>query len=164
MPEEERIQLGKEIWKIVTDEVFTIGTVGLSPAAMGVRIVKNRHGERARPAVQQPGRQDAGHLAAGDVLLQELTLTSLRAQLDGPWPSAGVARPVDVEPRIMSMRGSVRAFRACDRKLPWRCEIQAVADVLVHRSSDVIVATCDGPSSAPCSPSSAASTRAASSS
>ena len=25
MPEEERIQLGKEIWKIVTDEVFSIG-------------------------------------------------------------------------------------------------------------------------------------------
>jgi peptide/nickel transport system substrate-binding protein len=44
VPEEEQIQLGKQIWKIVTEEVFAIGTVGLSPAAMGIRIVNNRMG------------------------------------------------------------------------------------------------------------------------
>ena len=44
MAEEERIQAGKQIWRIVTDEVFSFGIVGLSPAAMGVRIVKNNMG------------------------------------------------------------------------------------------------------------------------
>ncbi|MCC6175962.1 MAG: hypothetical protein IT305_11705, partial [Chloroflexi bacterium] len=30
--------------QIVTDQVFGMGTVGLSPAAMGIRIVKNTMG------------------------------------------------------------------------------------------------------------------------
>lgn len=34
----------QEIWKILVDEVFSIGTVGLSPAVMGIRIVKNTMG------------------------------------------------------------------------------------------------------------------------
>lgn len=42
--EEERVQIGQEIWKIITDEVWTIGTVGQSGAFMGVRIVKNNMG------------------------------------------------------------------------------------------------------------------------
>jgi peptide/nickel transport system substrate-binding protein len=42
--EEERIKLGKEIWQIVTDEVFSIGIVGLGAAAMGVRVAKNNMG------------------------------------------------------------------------------------------------------------------------
>ncbi|MDP8923130.1 MAG: ABC transporter substrate-binding protein, partial [Chloroflexota bacterium] len=42
VPEEERIQIGRQIWRIVTEEVFSFGVVGLSPAAMGVRIVNNR--------------------------------------------------------------------------------------------------------------------------
>jgi peptide/nickel transport system substrate-binding protein len=41
---EERIALGKQIWSIITDEVWTIGTVGQSGAFMGVRIVKNNMG------------------------------------------------------------------------------------------------------------------------
>jgi peptide/nickel transport system substrate-binding protein len=41
---EERVTLGQEIWKIITDEVWTIGTVGQSGAFMGVRIVKNNMG------------------------------------------------------------------------------------------------------------------------
>lgn len=41
---EERITIGQEIWKIITDEVWTIGTVGQSGAFMGVRIVKNNMG------------------------------------------------------------------------------------------------------------------------
>ena len=44
VPEAEQIDLGKQIWKIVTEEVFSIGTVGLSPASMGVRIVSNKLG------------------------------------------------------------------------------------------------------------------------
>ncbi|MEZ4860523.1 MAG: ABC transporter substrate-binding protein [Caldilineaceae bacterium] len=41
---EERISIGQEIWKIITDEVWTIGTVGQSGAFMGVRVVKNNMG------------------------------------------------------------------------------------------------------------------------
>ena len=44
VPEKERVQLGKDVWKIAAEEVFIIGVVGLGPAAMGVRIVKNNMG------------------------------------------------------------------------------------------------------------------------
>jgi peptide/nickel transport system substrate-binding protein len=44
VPEAEQVEIGKQIWKIVTEEVFAIGTVGLSPAAMGIRVVSNRMG------------------------------------------------------------------------------------------------------------------------
>jgi peptide/nickel transport system substrate-binding protein len=42
--EAERNKIGQEIWKILVEECWTIGTVGLSPAQMGVRIVKNTMG------------------------------------------------------------------------------------------------------------------------
>ena len=41
---EERVELAQEIWKIITDEVWTMGTVGQSGAFMGVRVVKNNLG------------------------------------------------------------------------------------------------------------------------
>jgi len=41
---DERIAIGQEIWKIITDEVWTIGTVGQSGAFMGVRVAKNNMG------------------------------------------------------------------------------------------------------------------------
>jgi peptide/nickel transport system substrate-binding protein len=41
---EERVTIGQEIWKIITDEVWTMGTVGQSGAFMGVRVVKNNMG------------------------------------------------------------------------------------------------------------------------
>jgi peptide/nickel transport system substrate-binding protein len=40
MEDAERIEAGKEIWKIVVEEVYSIGTVGLSPASQGVRVYK----------------------------------------------------------------------------------------------------------------------------
>ena len=39
---EERNKIAQEIWKIHTDQVFSIGIVGLSPAYMGVRVVSNK--------------------------------------------------------------------------------------------------------------------------
>jgi peptide/nickel transport system substrate-binding protein len=42
-PEEQR-KIAQEIWKILVDEQFSIGTVGQSPAMMGVRIVSKRMG------------------------------------------------------------------------------------------------------------------------
>jgi peptide/nickel transport system substrate-binding protein len=44
VPEKERIELGKEVWKIAADEVFIIGVIGMGPASMGVRVVKNNMG------------------------------------------------------------------------------------------------------------------------
>ena len=44
MNDEDRIKAGKEIWKIIVEQEWSIGTVGQSPAFMGVRIVKNNMG------------------------------------------------------------------------------------------------------------------------
>jgi hypothetical protein len=44
VPEKERIQLGKDVWRIAAEEVYIIGVVGLGPAANGVRIVKTSMG------------------------------------------------------------------------------------------------------------------------
>ena len=41
---QERYKVAQEIWKILVDEQYSIGTVGLSPATMGVRIVSNKLG------------------------------------------------------------------------------------------------------------------------
>jgi len=42
--EADRIKTAQDIWKLIVEETWTIGTVGLSPAVMGVRIVKNNVG------------------------------------------------------------------------------------------------------------------------
>jgi len=42
--EAERTTIAKEIWKIIVEECWVIGTVGVSPAFMGVRVVKNNMG------------------------------------------------------------------------------------------------------------------------
>jgi peptide/nickel transport system substrate-binding protein len=44
MKEEDRIKNAKEIWKIIVEQTWSIGTVGQSPAFMGVRIVKDNMG------------------------------------------------------------------------------------------------------------------------
>jgi peptide/nickel transport system substrate-binding protein len=41
---EDRRKIAQEIWRILVDGQFSIGTVGLSPAVMGVRIVSKRLG------------------------------------------------------------------------------------------------------------------------
>jgi len=38
------IQTAQQIWQILIEETYSIGTVGLSPATMGVRVVKNTLG------------------------------------------------------------------------------------------------------------------------
>ncbi|MGQ9629410.1 MAG: ABC transporter substrate-binding protein [bacterium] len=44
LKEAERNKVAQEIWKILVDEQFGIGVVGLSPAFLGVRIVSNKMG------------------------------------------------------------------------------------------------------------------------
>jgi len=44
MKEADQISTAKEIWKIIVEQEWSIGTVGQSPAFMGVRLVKNNMG------------------------------------------------------------------------------------------------------------------------
>ncbi|HSF30275.1 MAG TPA: ABC transporter substrate-binding protein [Candidatus Tectomicrobia bacterium] len=44
VPEEERLKLGKEVWKIAAEEVYVIGVIGMGAASMGVRIAMNNLG------------------------------------------------------------------------------------------------------------------------
>ena len=41
---QEHYKIAQEIWKILVDEQYSIGTVGLSPATMGLRIVSTKLG------------------------------------------------------------------------------------------------------------------------
>ena len=41
-PEEKRTAIAQEIWKLLVDQVWSIGIVGLSPAYMGTRVVNER--------------------------------------------------------------------------------------------------------------------------
>jgi peptide/nickel transport system substrate-binding protein len=44
LTDEQRVPVAKEMWALLIDNVHMIGTVGLSPAFMGVRVVKNTMG------------------------------------------------------------------------------------------------------------------------
>lgn len=63
LPEAERTKVAQEIWKIATDQVWTIGLVGLSPAFMGTRVVNDRlENVPARTCVSQHCRTPwSGH-------------------------------------------------------------------------------------------------------
>lgn len=43
-PKEERDKIAQEIWKILCDEQWSIGVVGVAPGFMGTRVVKNNFG------------------------------------------------------------------------------------------------------------------------
>jgi len=43
-PPDQQVELAKKVWRIALDEVWTIGTVGLSPAIQGARIAKANMG------------------------------------------------------------------------------------------------------------------------
>jgi peptide/nickel transport system substrate-binding protein len=44
VPSEKRVELGKQILQLYVDNAFVIGTVGISPAILGIAIVKNYMG------------------------------------------------------------------------------------------------------------------------
>lgn len=52
--QEDRYKTIQEVWKIAVEECWTVGTVGLSPAQLGTRIVKNNIGNA--PARQANGQ------------------------------------------------------------------------------------------------------------
>jgi peptide/nickel transport system substrate-binding protein len=43
-PEKQHYELGKKIWRIAIEEQYAIGTVGLAPGIMGLRVCKNSLG------------------------------------------------------------------------------------------------------------------------
>ncbi|HEY2902842.1 MAG TPA: ABC transporter substrate-binding protein, partial [Polyangia bacterium] len=56
----ERYKLAQEIWKILIDEQYSIGTVGLSPATMGVRVVSTKMGNIPARQVNAPHTRTPG--------------------------------------------------------------------------------------------------------
>jgi peptide/nickel transport system substrate-binding protein len=62
-PEERRVQIAQEIWKLLVDQVWSIGVVGQSPAYMGTRVVNERlENVPARTCVSQHCRTPwSGH-------------------------------------------------------------------------------------------------------
>jgi peptide/nickel transport system substrate-binding protein len=67
LEEAERNKQIQEIWKILAEEAYSIGTVGLSPAVMGVRIVKNNVGN-------SPARQFNGQHGRTPCAMQPCTM------------------------------------------------------------------------------------------
>ena len=68
--DEERIKTAQEIWKILVDQQYGIGTVGQSPALMGVRLASNKLGNIPSRRLHRPALPHAGRLAPGDLVLQ----------------------------------------------------------------------------------------------
>src|SRR3989442_1350605 len=60
VPEKERIQLGKDVWKIAAEEVYIIGVIGMGPASMGVRVVKTNMGNIPSRQYNSPDRKTPG--------------------------------------------------------------------------------------------------------
>jgi peptide/nickel transport system substrate-binding protein len=59
--EQERYRIAQEIWKILVDQQYGIGTVGQSPAFMGIRLVSNRiENTPARACIAQHCRTPGG--------------------------------------------------------------------------------------------------------
>jgi len=60
LPPEQRIGLGQEIWRIHAEQLFIVGTVGLSPANNGVVVVKNNFRNVPPVAPNTPPLQNPG--------------------------------------------------------------------------------------------------------
>ena len=60
LPLKERIEVGHEIWRIHLENLFVIGTVGLSPANNGVVVVKNNFRNVPDVAPNTPPLQNPG--------------------------------------------------------------------------------------------------------
>jgi peptide/nickel transport system substrate-binding protein len=59
--EDQRFKTAQEIWKILVDQQYGIGTVGQSAAVMGVRLVSNKLGNIAsRVCIAQHCRTPGG--------------------------------------------------------------------------------------------------------
>ena len=70
---EGRNRNAQEIWKILVDQQYGIGTVGQSPAGLGVRLVSQPAGQHRRPGVHRAALPHARQFASGDLVLQGMT-------------------------------------------------------------------------------------------
>ena len=86
----ERIKIAQEIFKIMIDGQYSIGTVGQSPGDDGCPHRQPEDGEHGVPADQRPALPDAGHLPALDVLLQGVGVTT---PIPVPVPGGQHGRP-----------------------------------------------------------------------
>ncbi len=60
VPEAERIQLGKDVWRIAAEEVYIISVIGLAAASQGVRITKNTMGNTPARMYNSPDGRTPG--------------------------------------------------------------------------------------------------------
>ena len=68
IPPEERIKIGQDIWKIITDEVWTMGTVGQFPAPSWVCVWSRTTWATSRPA-SSTSRPDRRPISRARLLL-----------------------------------------------------------------------------------------------
>ena len=73
MDEAGQIKNAQEIWKIIVEQQWSIGTVGQSPAFMGVRIVKNNMGNVPERQVNAQHARTPCTSRTGNLLLQVVT-------------------------------------------------------------------------------------------
>src|SRR5439155_1277280 len=89
--EENRVKNAKEIWRIAVEQMWSIGTVGQSPAVMGVRIVKNNMGNVPDRTVNaQHARTPHSSMSASGSAVSEGEAQALREQL-------GLDKPITVQ-------------------------------------------------------------------
>jgi peptide/nickel transport system substrate-binding protein len=60
VPEAERIELGKEIWRTVLDQAWSVGLVGQSPASLGIRVTKTDLGNVPERQFNSPDTKTPG--------------------------------------------------------------------------------------------------------
>ncbi len=60
VPEAERIEIGKQIWRIVLDQAWSVGLVGQSPASLGVRVAKTDLGNVPERQFNSPDTKTPG--------------------------------------------------------------------------------------------------------
>jgi peptide/nickel transport system substrate-binding protein len=60
LPEAGRIENGKEIWRIVLDQAWSVGLVGQSPASLGVRVAKTDLGNVPERQFNSPDTKTPG--------------------------------------------------------------------------------------------------------
>ena len=75
VPEQERTQLAKEIWRIALDEMWIIPVVANSPASQGVRVIKNNMGNIPERLWNSAVSDNPAHRPHGDLVLQVLIRT-----------------------------------------------------------------------------------------
>ena len=72
----ERIKTAQEIWKILVDQQYGIGTVGQSPGLHGRAPGQQQARQHPLAGLHRPALPDAGRLASRDLVLQGMTRTA----------------------------------------------------------------------------------------